>query len=85
MKKIIHRMVSGFLSLVTTFLIMASPVAAMVYISEPDIAVESFSIKDQTVSLAEKNAQADSVLTYISSKQHTAVVDDNKHALTEKE
>lgn len=85
MKKIIQRMLKGILSLITTFLIMAAPIAAMVYASAPDIAVESFSIKDQTVSMAEKNAQVDSVLTYASSKHQTAGVNDDEQVLTEKE
>ncbi|MBP2664942.1 MAG: hypothetical protein H6Q71_2890 [Firmicutes bacterium] len=42
MKKLIRQLLSGVLSLITTCLIMASPVAAMVYAAEPVEAVESF-------------------------------------------
>ncbi len=48
MEKMIKRLLSGALSLITTCLIMASPVAAMIYASEPATAVESFSIKETT-------------------------------------
>lgn len=63
MKKLIRRLLSGALSLITTCLIMASPVAAMVYASEPATAVESFSIKEDTpVSYTEvKKVDIDSV------------------------
>lgn len=46
MKKLIRRLLSGVLSLITTCLIMASPVAAMVYAAEPVEAVESFGIRE---------------------------------------
>ncbi|WP_371378159.1 hypothetical protein [Sporomusa aerivorans] len=44
MKKMVHRMFNGFLSLVTTGLIMASPVAAVIYATEPGVAMERFGI-----------------------------------------
>ena len=46
MKKLLRRILSGVLSLVTTCLIMVSPVAALVYAAEPVEAVESFGITD---------------------------------------
>lgn len=46
MKKLLRRLLSGVFSLVTTCVIMASPVAAMVYAAEPVEAVESFGIKE---------------------------------------
>ena len=46
MNKLIRRLLSGVLSLVTTCLIMVSPVAAMVYAAEPVEAVESFGIRE---------------------------------------
>jgi hypothetical protein len=46
MKKLIRQLLSGVLSLITTCLIMASPVAAMVYAAEPVEAVESFGIRE---------------------------------------
>ncbi|HWR43610.1 hypothetical protein [Sporomusa sp.] len=48
MKKLIHRLLNTALSLVTTFLIMASPVAAVVYASEPATAIESLSLDEST-------------------------------------
>jgi hypothetical protein len=35
MKKACKRLINGVLSLITTFLVMASPVAAIIYASEP--------------------------------------------------
>lgn len=46
MKKMLRRFFNMTFSLITTCLIMVSPVAAMVYASEPVAAVESFSIKE---------------------------------------
>ena len=46
MKKMVQRMFNGVFSLVTTCLIMASPVAAVIYATEPVTAMESFSIDD---------------------------------------
>jgi len=45
-KKLVLRLLSGVLSLITTCLIMASPVAAMVYAAEPIEAADSFGIKE---------------------------------------
>lgn len=52
MKKFIKRVVNGCLSIMTTCLIMASPVAAMVYITEPETAVESFSLHEEAAPVA---------------------------------
>lgn len=46
MQKLVRRLLSNFLSLVTTCLIMASPVAAMVYAAEPIEAADSFGIRE---------------------------------------
>ena len=46
MKKLVRRLLSGVLSLVTTCLIMASPIAAMVYAAEPIEAADSFGIRE---------------------------------------
>ncbi|WP_094606064.1 hypothetical protein SPSIL_007330 [Sporomusa silvacetica DSM 10669] len=46
MKKLVRRLLSGVLSLITTCLIMASPVAAMVYAAEPIEAADSFGIRE---------------------------------------
>ncbi|CQR71854.1 hypothetical protein SOV_06460 [Sporomusa ovata DSM 2662] len=46
MKKLVRRLLSGVLSLITTCLIMVSPVAAMVYAAEPIEAGDNFKIKD---------------------------------------
>jgi hypothetical protein len=48
MSKLMRRLINTILSLITTCLIMVSPVAAMVYATEPATAAESFSIKDST-------------------------------------
>ncbi|MDF2568998.1 MAG: hypothetical protein K0R55_602 [Sporomusa sp.] len=54
MKKLVQRILNGFLSLLTTFLIMLSPIAAVVYASQPTAAIESFSLDDSsTVAYAE--------------------------------
>ncbi len=52
MKKMLHSLFTGFLSLVTTCMIMAAPVAAVIYASElskPVVAIESLGIAGETV------------------------------------
>ena len=44
MKKILNRIMNGVLSLLTTVLLMASPVAAVVYAAEPADAARAFSL-----------------------------------------
>lgn len=44
MKKGLQRLVQGILSLIMTFLVMASPVAAIIYATEPAVQMSSFSI-----------------------------------------
>lgn len=44
MKKGLQRLVQGILSLIMTFLVMASPVAAIIYATEPAVQMSSLSI-----------------------------------------
>lgn len=44
MKKRLQRFFQGVLSLMMTFLVMASPVAAIIYATEPAVQMSSFSI-----------------------------------------
>lgn len=44
MKKGLQRLFQGILSLIMTFLVMASPVAAIIYATEPAVQMSSFSI-----------------------------------------
>jgi hypothetical protein len=46
MENLIKRVLTNALSFITTLLIMASPVAALIYASEPAAAVESFSLAE---------------------------------------
>lgn len=58
MEKMLKRLLSSALSLISTCLIMATPVAAMIYASEPAAAIEeSFSIKETTSSAATAKSQ----------------------------
>lgn len=61
-------MLRGFIntvfSLITTCLIMVSPVAAMVYATEPATAVESFSIKETPPVNYSVPEKTDRVLVY---------------------
>ena len=44
MKKVLQRFLNGVLSLIMTFLVMASPVAAIIYATEPAVLTTSFNI-----------------------------------------
>lgn len=44
MKKVLQRFFNGVLSLIMTFLVMASPVAAIIYATEPAVLTTSFNI-----------------------------------------
>ena len=58
MEKMLKRLLCSALSLISTCLIMATPVAAMIYASEPAEAIEeSFSIKETTSSAATATSQ----------------------------
>lgn len=46
MKKILTRIMNGVLSLLTTVMIMASPIAAVVYAAEPADAARTFSLSE---------------------------------------
>lgn len=46
MEKLFKRLLTNTLSFFTTLLIMAAPVAAVIYASEPATAVESFSLAE---------------------------------------
>ncbi|QDR82302.1 hypothetical protein [Sporomusa termitida] len=52
MEKMFKRLLSNTLSFATTLLIMAAPVAAVIYASEPATAVESFSLAESTPAAA---------------------------------
>lgn len=51
MKRLMQRILNGILSLITTFLIMASPVAAVVYAAEPTAAIDSFSLNESALTV----------------------------------
>jgi len=44
MKKVLQRFLNGVLGLIMTFLVMASPVAAIIYATEPAVLTTSFNI-----------------------------------------
>lgn len=44
MKKVLQRFLNGVLSLIMTFLVMASPIAAIIYATEPAVLTTSFNI-----------------------------------------
>ncbi|MGL5514764.1 MAG: hypothetical protein ACRDBM_16240 [Sporomusa sp.] len=48
MKKLAQQLLNSFLSLATTLMIMAAPVAAIVYASEPTVAVEHMSLDESS-------------------------------------
>ncbi|SMC51549.1 hypothetical protein [Sporomusa malonica] len=60
MKRLIQHLLNSILSLVTTFLIMASPIAAVVYASEPAESIESFSLSEPTLVAYAEPAKNDS-------------------------
>ncbi|MBP2636659.1 MAG: hypothetical protein H6Q72_2566 [Firmicutes bacterium] len=64
MKKLIRGLANTVFSLITTCLIMVSPVAAMVYATEPATAVESFSIKEAPAVKHSYPEKTDPVLVY---------------------
>ena len=64
MKKLIRGLANTVFSLITTCLIMVSPVAAMVYATEPATAAESFSIKEAPAAQYSYQEKTDRVLVY---------------------
>jgi hypothetical protein len=82
MKKLIRGLANTVFSLITTCLIMVSPVAAMVYATEPDTAAESFSIKEAPVVSQSYPAKTDRVLVYQMSEPGSR--DSSQADLTEK-
>lgn len=46
MKLMYTRLLSGLLSIITTFLLMAAPIAAIVYAAEPVVANEAYTVKE---------------------------------------
>lgn len=61
MKKLVQQLFNSFLSLATTLLIMAAPVAAIVYASEPTVAVDGMSL-DESSRLAYSESAKDKVV-----------------------
>ena len=60
MEKMLKRLLSNALSLISTCLIMATPVAAMIYASEPAAAIEEvFSIQETTSPAVAAKPQAE--------------------------
>lgn len=64
MEKLIRRLANTVFSLITTCLIMVSPVAAMVYATEPATAAESFSIKEEPAVKPSDPDKTERVLVY---------------------
>ena len=64
MKKLIRGLINTMFSVITTCLIMVSPVAAMVYATEPATAAESFSIKEAQPVKFNAPEKTDRVLVY---------------------
>lgn len=81
MKKLLRRICNMTFSLITTCLIMAAPVAAMVYASEPVAAVESFSIREAA---SEKYIDSGKI-EYDPHLEKTELTTSTQDALTEKE
>ena len=66
MKKMIHSLFTGLLSLVTTCMIMAAPVAAVIYaaeLSQPVVAIESLSIEGENVAAVTAGGDTESKIT----------------------
>ena len=82
MKKLIRGLANTVFSLITTCLIMVSPVAAMVYATEPATAAESFSIKEPPAVSQSYQEKPDRVLVYQMSDQGSR--DTSQADLTEK-
>lgn len=81
--KLIRRLLNTVFSLITTCLIMVSPVAAMVYASEPVTAIERFSIRE---SAAVKHIDSEKTVNeFARQPEKREIKNSNQAALTGKE